>query len=118
MILNKNKIARTCKNMQEQVNKAEVIPSPIHHGLVVYVSLGDIGDIGGWDYTSRTIGPNVGMRMANLIYIMHSNFFGWLVCIYIYIIYRYKFEFDRIWICSSIFLGSEEFLTCPYITAK
>ena len=55
--------------MQEQVNKAEVIPSPIHHGLVVYVSLGDIGDIGGWDYTSRTIGPNVGMRMANLIYI-------------------------------------------------
>ena len=38
------------KNMQEQLNKAEVIPSPIHHGLVVYVSLGDIGDIGGWDY--------------------------------------------------------------------
>ena len=106
--------------MQEQVNKAEVIPSPIHHGLVVYVSLGDIGDIGGWDYTSRTIGPNVGMRMANLIYIYNAQQFLWLVSVYIYIyyIYRYKFEFDRIWICSSIFLGSEEFLTCPYITAK
>jgi hypothetical protein len=73
--------------MQEQVNKAEVIPSPIHHGLVVYVSLGDIGDIGGWDYTSRTIGPNVGMRMANLIYIYNAQQFLWLVSVYIYIIY-------------------------------
>ena len=41
-----------------------------------------------WNSTpSRTIGPNVGMRMANLIYINNAQQFLWLVSVYIIYIY-------------------------------
>ena len=66
----------------------------------------------------------VSVYILTHIYIYNIILYIFIFIIYIiylyytYILYRYQFEFDRIWICSSIFLGSEEFLTCPYITAK